>query len=409
MKRREIIKLLSAAPLTGGIIGSSIPFQSAIAGTASSSAKRNLFKELGLRTFINANCVCTDLTASLMPKEVLDAITSGANEFVMLDEVQDRVGEKIAALCHAEASTVTAGCYSAMVLGTAGVLTGMDRKKVSQLPFLQGTGMKSEVILQKEHADGYHRALTNTGVSLVFVETREEAEAAINDKTAMMHFLNKATSKGQIKHEEWLALAKKHNIPTMIDIASDAYPVENLWKFNDMGFDLVCLSGGKAMRGPQSAGILMGKKELIAAARLSAPPRMGICRGHKVNKEEVLGMFITVERYINLNHEKEWKIWEDRVALIINSIKGIKGVSTEVFVPPYNSRSPTLNIFWESNIKLTGDQLREKLRKGTPSIEVKGRLRDGRTNGIEATVFMMKPGQAEQVARRIKEELQIFG
>lgn len=409
MKRREIIKLLSAAPLAGGIIGSSIPFQSAIASTTTSTAKRNLFKELGLRTFINANCVCTDLTASLMPQEVLDAITSAASEFVMLDDVQDKVGEKIAAFCHAEAATVTAGCWSALVLGTAGVLTGMDRKRVNQLPFLEGTGMKSEVILQKEHADGYHRALTNAGVSLVFVETAKEAEAAINEKTAMMWFLNKGTSKGQIKHEEWLALAKKHNLPTMIDIASDAYPVENLWKFNDMGFDLVALSGGKAMRGPQSAGILMGKKELIAAARLSAPPRGGICRGHKVNKEEILGMYVTMERYINLDHEKEWKIWEDRVSIIINSIKNINGVSTEVFVPPYNSRSPTLNIYWDNKIKLTGDQLRAKLRNGNPSIEVKGRLRDGRTNGIEVTVFMMKSGHAEEVAKRIKEELQIFG
>jgi L-seryl-tRNA(Ser) seleniumtransferase len=410
MKRRQIIKLLSVAPIAGGIIGSNIPFQSATASTAPLPlVKRNLFKELGLRTFINANCVCTDLTASLMPQEVLDAITSAASEFVMLDDVQDKVGEKIAAFCHAEAATVTAGCWSALVLGTAGVLTGMDNKRVNQLPFLEGTGMKSEVILQKGHADGYHRALTNAGVSLVFIETKEEAEAAINDKTAMMWFLNKGTSKGQIKHEEWLVLAKKHNIPTMIDIASDAYPVENLWKFNDMGFDLVALSGGKAMRGPQSAGILMGKKELIAAARLSAPPRGGICRGHKVNKEEILGMYVTIERYINLDHEKEWKIWEDRVAVIVNSLKSINGVSTEVFVPPYNSSSPTLNIFWDNKVKLNGDQLRAKLRNGNPSIEVKGRLRDGRINGIEVTVFMMKSGHAEEVARRIKEELQIFG
>jgi uncharacterized pyridoxal phosphate-dependent enzyme len=405
MKRREIIKLLSAAPIAGGIIGS-LPFQSAIAETAPVKVKRNLIKELGLKPIINADCVCTTITASLMAPEVLDAITSTADEYLNLDEVQDKVGAKIAAMCHAEAATVTAGTFSAMVLGMAGVLTGMDTEKVKKLPFLEGTGMKSEVILQKAHADGYHNALTHAGVKLVFVETFEEAEAAINDKTAMLWYMNKGTSAGKIRHPEWLALAKKHNLPTMIDIASDANPVENLWKFNDMGFDLVALSGGKAMRGPQSAGILMGRKNLIAAARLSAPPRTGICRGHKVNKEEIIGMFVTVERYINLDHDKEWKMWEDRAAVITNGLKSVDGVSTEVFVPPYNSRSPTLNIFWDSNkIKLTGVQLREKLINGEPAIAVKG-MRDKRTHGIEATVFLLKEGQVDIVLKRIKEELQ---
>lgn len=405
MKRREIIKLLSAAPIAGGIIGAGLPLDSVKAEPVA-APKRDLIKELGLKPIINADCVCTTITASLMPQEVLDAITSTASEFLNLDEVQDKVGAKIAEMCHAEAATVTAGTFSAMVLGMAGVLTGMDTNKVKQLPFLEGTGMKSEVILQKSHADGYHAALTHAGVKLIFVETFEEAEAAINDKTAMLWYMNKGTATGKVKHAEWLALAKKYNLPTMIDIASDANPVENLWKFNDMGFDLVALSGGKAMRGPQSAGILMGKKNLIAAARLSAPPRTGICRGHKVNKEEIIAMYVTVQRYINLDHDKEWKIWEDRAAVITNGLKAVDGVSTEVFVPPFNSRSPTLNIFWDSNkIKLTGAQLREKLINGEPAIAVKG-MRDKRTHGIEATVFLLKPGQEDIVLRRIKEELQ---
>ena len=190
MKRRELIKILSAAPIAGGLIGSSIPFQSAFAEEAvMAAAGRDLFKELGLKTFINASCVCTSLTASLMPPEVTQAITKGAEEFVLLNDVLDKVGEKIAELCHAEAATVTAGCWSALVQGLAGVMTGMDRKKVMQLPNVEG--MKSEVILQKSHANGYHQALTNTGAKLVIVETLEEAEAAINEKTAMLWFLNR--------------------------------------------------------------------------------------------------------------------------------------------------------------------------------------------------------------------------
>ena len=406
MKRRELIKILSAAPIAGGLIGSGIPFQSVFAEEAvMASAGRDLFKELGLKTFINASCVCTRLTATLMPPEVTQAITQGAEEFVLLDDVLDKVGEKIAELCHAEAATVTAGCWSALVQGLAGVMTGMDRKKVMQLPNVEG--MKSEVILQKSHANGYHQALTNTGAKLVIVETLAEAEAAINEKTAMLWFLNRELSAGKLNYEQWLSLGKKHKVPTMIDIASDAHPVENLWKFNDMGFDLVAISGGKAMRGPQSAGILMGKKDIIAAARLSAPPNSGICRGHKVNKEEILAMYVALERHIKMDHVKEWKSWEDAMAVIVNTVNAIKGVSQEVFVPEIANNTPTLHLSWDSNlIKLSGKQLRDNLWNGNPGIEVMGGgTMGGKRDGIELSVWQLKPGQEKIVARRLKEEL----
>ena len=406
MKRRDLIKFLSAAPLAGGMIGTGLTTQTVVAGeTLAASAGRDLFKELGLKTFINASCVCTSLTASLMPPEVTQAIVKGAEEFVLLNDVLDKVGEKIAELCHAEAATVTAGCWSALVQGLAGVMTGMDRKKVMQLPNVDG--MKYEVILQKSHANGYHQALTNTGAKLILVETLEEVEAAINEKTAMLWFLNRELNKGKLNYEQWLALGKKHNIPTMIDIASDAHPVDNLWKFNDMGFDLVAISGGKAMRGPQSAGILMGKKDLIAAARLSAPPNSGICRGHKVNKEEILAMYVALERHIKLDHEKEWKMWEASMAVIVNSLKVVNGVETEVFIPEIANNTPTLHLSWDNNkIKMTGKQLKERLWNGNPGIEVMGGgTMGGKKDGIELSVWQLKPGQEKIVAGRVKEEL----
>ena len=402
MKRRDILKGLSVLPFAGGVVGSIIPCSSAVA--AGTGIKRDLFKELGLRTFINAAGNYTSMTASLMPPEVMDAINSSAKEYVMLEEVQDKVGEKIAALCHAEAAMVTAGCWSALVLGTAGVLTGMDPKKVAALPKLEGSGMKSEVIIQKSHINGYHHALTNTGVSIISIETIEEAEAAINDKTAMLWFLNREAPVGKIQHEQWIALAKKHGIPTMNDIAADVPPVENLWKYNDMGFDLVCISGGKAMCGPQSAGILMGKKDLIAAARLNAPPKGGnIGRGMKVNKEEMFGMYVALDSYIKRDHKKDWQIWEDRIALINNAINNINGVKTEVMVPPVANHNPSLLISWDpAKIKLTRDAMGEKLRLGNPSIET---ISWETENSIRLTVFMLKPGQEKMVAKRIKEEL----
>jgi len=401
MQRRELLKFFSLAPLAGGI--TAIPFQSVSAAPAPPSVKRNLFKELGVRTFINAAGTFTMMTGSLMHDYVVDAIQGAATEFCMLDELQDKVGEKIAALVHSEAAVVTTGAFSGMTLGLAGILTGMDQKKVEQLPHLDGTGMKSEVIIQKAHEIVYNHALKNTGCKLIYVETAEEAEQAINDKTALLHFLNIEADKGKIKHEDWVVLGRKHNIPTSIDIAADVPPVSNLWKFNDMGFSFVVISGGKAIRGPQSAGLLMGKKEIIAAARLHMPPRgFNVGRGFKVNKEEILGMYVAVEKYIQQDHDKEWKEWEAATAVIQNAVKTVGSVTTDVTVPALGNVTPTLNISWDgTKVKLTGKDLQEKLRNGNPSIEIGG-VKD---NSITVTVWMLKPGQEKIVAGRIKEEL----
>ena len=397
MKRRDLLKYASMLPIGTGVAAGLIPTK-AFAKTP--AAKRDILKELGIRTFVNAAGTYTAMTASLMHDEVVETIKQGAKKFAMLDEVQDKVGEKIAELCHAEAATVTAGCWSALVLGTAGVLTGMDMKKVAQLPDV--TGMKSEVIVQKGHNIGYVHALTNTGAKIIQIETVQELEKAINEKTAMMWFLNSNAPLGKIQHEEWVAIAKKHKIPTMIDMAADVPPVSNLWKYNDLGFDLVCVSGGKAMCGPQSAGILMGKKELIAAARLSAPPRGGnIGRGMKVNKEEILGMYVALEKYINQDHDAEWKMWESKIDTIVTSVNSIEGVITEVSVPPIANHTPLLFIKWdESKVKTTNKDLMLKLRNGSPSIEV---MANG--TGINITVFMLQEGEEKIVAKRVREEL----
>ncbi len=394
LNRRDLIKRLTALPFLASFKAPE---------TILTNPSSDLIKELGIRTFINAAGTYTAMTGSLMPDEVIQAIQASSKDFMMLDEVQTKVGERIASITHAEAATVTAGCFSALTLGLAGVLTGMDPEKVKALPHLEGTGMKSEVILQKGHSIGYTQALTNTGCKLVYIETREELERAINDKTALMWFLHIQSDRGQIGHEEWVDIARKHQIPTMIDIAADVPPVENLWRFNDMGFDLVCVSGGKAMRGPQSAGILMGKKKYVDAARLSAPPRGStIGRGMKVNKEEILGMYVALERFVKLDHQKEWDTWEQRTALIERAAQTVSGVTTTVTRPPLGNHTPTLKIAWDpAIILLTTKEFQEKLREGNPSIEVTS----GGTHAISLTTWMLKPGQEKTVANRIQEVL----
>ncbi|MFA5245285.1 MAG: selenocysteine synthase [Pedobacter sp.] len=401
MKRREILKTLSLLPLTGAVTASAAPVTNLL---TSSDVKRDLFKELGIRTFINAAGNYTVMSGSLMPPDVMDAINAASKKFALVDDVQEKVGAKIAEMCHAEAAMVTAGCWSALMLGMAGVLTGMDTKRVSQVPNLAGTGMKSEVILQKSHSLGYDHALTQAGVKLIKVETRAEVEAAINENTAMLWFLNREVHKGQIKHQEWLELGKKYNLPTMIDIAADVPPVENLWKFNDMGFDLVVISGGKAMRGPQSSGILMGKKKYVSAALLSNNPRGGIGRGQKVNKEEILGMYAALHRFINLDHKKEWQIWENKIGFIAGQIKSIPGVTTSTYIPEsLDNQMPTLKVTWDPNkIKVTNVEMGERLRKGNPSVEV---ISWEAPNTLRCGMHVLEAGEEKIVASRLKEEL----
>jgi len=405
LNRRQLIKRLSSLPVVGGVLGGVSLTSSAFAGSSltKEAPKRDLFKEFGVRTFINAAGTLTFMTGSLMHDEVLEAINGTSKEFCMLDEVQDKVGEKIAKIVHAEAAVVTSGAFSGWTLGLAGILTGMDEKKVAMLPHLEYTGMKSEVICQKGHAIGYNQALTNTGCKIVVVETVEDVAKAVNERTALMHFLHIESDKGKIQHEEWVALGKKYGIPTSIDMAADVPPVSNLWRFNDMGFDFVVVSGGKAMRGPQSAGILMGKKSVIQAARLHMAPRgMTIGRGMKINKEEIFGMYVALDKYVKADHDKEWKEWEAGIAHIEGAVKAIPGVTTEVNVPPLGNHTPTLNIKWDgAKLKITDKELRETLRNSNPSIEVGG----GPPNSINVTVFMMKPGQEKIVAAKLKEVL----
>lgn len=309
MKRRELIKYLSVVPVAGTVAGMGVPF-SAVAKTATAGPKRDIAKELGLRTFINAAGTYTALTASLMHDEVMDTINAASKQFMYMDEVMDKASAKIAELCRAEAAMVTAGCYSANIIGACAALTGTDAAKARQLPNVADFE-KNEAIIPKGH--GYVASLAKTGIKTILVENLDELNRAVNSKTALMFFCNESSHKNKITHAEWLAVAKKNNIPTLIDIAADIPPVTNLWKFTEMGFDLVSVSGGKGIAGPQSAGILLGKKDMIAAARLNGFPSENFGRGMKVNKEEVLGMYIAIEKYVNMDHEKEWKCGKTNV------------------------------------------------------------------------------------------------
>jgi len=398
ISRRKLLKSISGLPLVGGLFGTGF----IVSGSAPAAImRRDYFKELGVRTFINAAGTYTAMTGCLMPSEVTDAIKYATGDYVNLDDLQDKVGERIAELLHCEYATVTAGCFSAITFATAGVISGMDNDKVIQMPDL--TGLKSEVIVQKSHEIGYLHAVRNTGAEIIIIETRKELDEAISDKTAMLWFLNNSNSKGEIQHKEWIEVGKKHGIPTFNDCAADVPPVENLWKYTKMGYDLVGFSGGKGLRGPQSAGLLLGRKDLIQAARLHAPPRGNtIGRGMKVNKEEILGMLVALELFLSKDHQKEWALWESQIQLIHDAAASVKGVTPEIHVPEVANHVPSLKITWnQKKVKITGDEARAKLREGHPSIQTVG---DKESLGI--TTWMMQPGQERIVAIKVREILE---
>jgi len=397
LNRRDLLRSLATIPVVGPFIGSGIGRNGLSPDIVPG---RDYFKEIGVRTFINAAGTYTMLTGSLMHPEVIQAIQYASKQYVSLDELQDAAGARIAELLHCEAATVTSGAASAMSLGMAGVLSGIDPEKAAQIPDL--TGMKSEVIYQKSHWVGYVHALRNCGVKLIEVETRKQMEDAINDQTAMLWFLNYSNFDGEVQWKEFVEIGKKYGIPTFNDCAADVPPVENLWKFTAMGFDLVCFSGGKGLRGPQSAGLLLGRKDLIAAARLSAPPRGNtVCRTNKVNKEEVLGMLVALEVYLNRDHKRDLELWEYQIKKISDNALSVEGVETEIHVPEIANHVPSLRITWDQEkIPITPSSAREILRKGHPSIETMGG-----NKSIDITTWMMNPGEERIVAERVKHVL----
>lgn len=403
LSRRKLLKRFSGLPLVGGVIaGSAIPSNADERKEEAKKVVRDYFGELGVKPIINAAGAYTTMTASLMPEEVLDAYRATAGEYVSLDGLHDAVGQKIADLVGCEAAMVTAGAASAMTLATAGVLTGLDEDKAKRIP-IDLRGMKNEVIVQKSHIVGYTHAITNCGVKLVMVESERELIKAINRKTAMLYFTDAHNLDGAVQHERFVEIGKEYGIPTFNDAAAGIPPRENLWKFTKMGYDLVAISGGKAIRGPQSAGLLLGNKDLVAAARFNAPPASDrIGRGMKVNKEEMVAMWIAVERFLEIDYEKEYEGWKMQVDWLKEQFASIDGLKAESIIPQSPNTVPTLVLtFKKGAFSKSGFDVQKALLDGDPSVAI-ARPRE---DGFNVTTWMLQPERLGTLAVRVREEL----
>ncbi len=405
MKRRDIIKGLSLLPLSGGVMGGVLTSESVFAGPkAPRKPERDLFKELGVTPVINAGVTMTFLSGSLMMPEVMDAINSTCHDFANMYDLQDKVGAKMAEMLHCEAAMVTSGAACALLLGTAAAITGKDPEKIKLIPNLPGP--RPEVIMQKSHRYLFDQAVTTTGAKIIEVEGPDEMDKAFNSNTVLALFFNAAGS-STVSHEEFVAMCKKHNIPSFIDAAADVPPVENLYKFQKMGFDLVTFSGGKMIRGPQSAGLLFGRKDLIEAAKLNhSPYEAPIGRPMKVNKEEMFGMYAALKSYLERDHKKEWQDWLDRIKRIQTQLETVASVKGETHVEPGPANAfPSLHVTWDQEtVKMTAADVKSALQKGTPSIVANVANKDG-TKVLSIGVVLLRPDQVDIVARRVKEIL----
>jgi D-glucosaminate-6-phosphate ammonia-lyase len=384
--RRRFLQGLSSLPLSGAL------------NARAAAPKRDYFKELGVRPFINAAGTYTALTASLMQPEVVEAMNYASRSFVRLEDMQDAAGKRIAAVTAAEAGMVTSGAAGAITIGTAACVAGDNPEFIRRLP--DTTGMKNEFIIQRSHRYGYDHAIRNVGIKLVEVESAAELEAAVNPHTGMMMFYNNNDPVGKIQSAEFVALGKKHGVPTFNDASADVPPVGNLTKYLKLGFDLVTFSGGKGICGPQSAGVLVGRKELIRAARMNTSPNSdSIGRGMKVNKEEMLGMMVALENYAKRDHEAEWREWEKRIGIIRDSVANLPTLTSELYVPEIANHVPHLRMKWDAAVlKITPAEVVQQLRAGDPCIETTPGFKDE----LVMTVWMLQAGEAQVVARRLR-------
>jgi L-seryl-tRNA(Ser) seleniumtransferase len=394
ISRRRVIR---SAELLG-----LLPFAN---GRGSANPSTGIYSRLGIRPVINCRGTHTVLGASKIWPELHEAMAEASREYVLLEELHDAVGARLAELIGSESAMVTTGCAGAIQLGTCASLAGSDSRKIRQLPDL--TGMKSEVLIQKIHRNGYDHAVRNAGVRIVEVEGLDQMRNAVSDRTAMMYFLGGESGDADWKTDpvplqECIALAKNAGFPVLVDAANMLPPWENIRKLAAMKTDLICCSGGKHMRGPQCSGILAGRKDLIAAARLNSSPHPDSAgRPLKVGREEMVGLCLAAEKYARLDFAALDRQYARQAEYLAQELRKIPGI--EVSYAPHDRTRRVYRVVasWdEKAFGLTYDRCEKELLDGNPRIAV---LRHNQS--IMFVLFMHEPGDEKIVARRMHEIL----
>src|SRR5271170_2007937 len=415
--RRNFLGRINLA-LAGLAFTGTLPLEEEAAAQEPLSPAVDYYDKLGITKRINAAGTYTYLTGALMPPAVQAAVAEAAKHPVFLEDLGKAAGEYLARKLRCEGAMVTAGAASAVTLATAACMTAANGPAASHAIPTEMNGLKNEVIVQKAHRYDYDHAMRNCGIRFVDVESLRDYESAFTRNTVMCFFYNAADA-GQISREDWIRVAHAHGVPCLNDAAADVPPISNLWNYTQMGFDMVAFSGGKGMRGPQNAGLLLGKKNLIAAATQNNSPNSdAVGRGMKVSKEQIVGMVAAVDWFLSQTDaglEAEFRRRADRIAA---QLKSIPTLEARVVIPNVAANAvPHLLLRYDTQrIKIRPVDVMAELRKGTPSIELNpqtgkkpGAGLPSDENTIVVGVWMLEPGEELIVARRIKEVLEKAG
>ena len=397
--RRDLFRqggLLAAAQLAGGGIrrAAAAPFQ----------AVANVYRAIGVRPIINAHGTYTIITGSTTLPEVKHAMDEASRSFVQMDELMDGVGKRLAELSGAEWGIVTAGCCAALTHCTAAAIAGYNPERMQRLPDL--TGLKNEVIIPSYSRNVYDHAIRMLGVKIVEVKNVSELEPAFNDRTAMVYILGGNGDDGPLGTRVISEVAKRKNVPVIVDAAAEVLSLKPNIHL-ERGATAVAYSGGKCIRGPQAAGLLLGEKHLLQAAWANSSPHHAFGRSLKVGKEEIMGMLTAVEMWTKRDHKAEWSQWEAWLNTISARVKQIDGVTTNLRQPGegLSNRTPNLVIQWDgAKLGITGSEVAKLLLDSEPRI-VLDRGTGTRPGTMASTVsiipYMLAPGEEKVVADRL--------
>jgi len=405
------VAALGAVPLLGG---ATEVFGAAVA-SASADPQPDYYDKLGVTKIINAAGTYTELTAAVMPPSVRAAVAEAAMHPVHLRELQQKAGAYIAEKLKAEGCCISCGASSAITLATAASVMAANHCEPLDIPSLIGTPPfpKNEVVVQKIHRYEYDVAMQICGIKIVDVVTLDDYKQALGPNTVMTNYFNAADAVG-ISREDWIAVAHDKGVPCHLDAAADMPPISNLWTYTGMGFDMVSFSGGKDIRGPQNAGLLLGKKKYTDLAQRNLCPFDSVGRGMKVAKEQIVGMVAAVDWLLAQTDEGMEKESRDRMAVIIAMVKDIPSVQTSIMVPVLANHVPHLMVTFDAKvIGASARELQIRLRTATPSIELNPHTGStnpsqgvpAQPNALVATTFLLNPREEFIVGRQIQKVL----
>jgi D-glucosaminate-6-phosphate ammonia-lyase len=406
MKRRNVIKGLTMLPFASVLA----PVKSLFAAPRLDKnlptigewpSEPNIFQSIGVEPIINCRGTFTIIGGSIERPEVRSAMEAASKDFVQYDELAYGVGKRLAEITGAEWGMVSAGCAAGMKHVTAACVTGGNPEKLIRIPDLRGFD-KTEVVIPKSSRNVYDHAIRNIGATIIDVETPEELENALNIHTAMIYIMAYDESQpGQpLSLENVAKIAKPHKIPILVDAAAEVLTIPNIHL--QRGADVVVYSGGKAICGPQCAGLVLGRKDILMSAWQASSPHHGPGRDNKVGREEMMGMLAAVEAWTKRDHAGEWKIWLSWLDNIAKKVSTIDGVTTSVFEPTeLSNKSPVLNIYWDpAKLNITGEEIAEEFARNKPRVAIGGETREGKSS-LSITTGQMQPGNDKIVADRI--------